>query len=953
MKKKFFFLLMAMASALSTMAQEYYFTHTARYKAMGENCVTNGGFAQLFEGWTNEQGQSVNSDVWAIEPGAGPHSENTLISLQSSNQEGDAFAGVWTLEQGLYIISYYIKAESPTSTSLTVGGSNYLDVYVNSDGTMAYGSNSVRVAAAEPIGTEWSQVVCVAQIEAGDQLVFVASQMATGTQIADIEIRQAQQVYDTRQAERLVAYAQQLLADDNLTENKDELAGALEGFILPLLADPTQCDDEVSMNAHIEMFMDEVFNPFLDANGANLVGTTLTDWSTWGGADYKAMANRGTWTFDGGRWGFYPNAPFMQGSREVTLERQEGDGYLAQAGIQTGMTLEASMRTAAGALDGLPAGKYFFSIEAQAVAAANRQSPYGGNHAIAVTGATISVGETDKVLSDTLSGYYWKTCYLIADISEGQEKKVGFSFPVLDGKVGGKFALRNPQVRQLGVSTAEAEFNKKKADFLVQQYNLGLRLANYPAELAGYPWEKDSLQRALDLAQPVYDASLLIIDANGTVLDRSMVNDEQTQLMLAEVNRLGRARSYIIAQNAPIDALQEALASATAALASPANGSAPATYRTALEDAVRAGEALMATLTSENQGPAFTEAANKIKKAQEEFEATAASRANPTNIFISNADFSDFAVNSNVTASGEHNGWQWTIGDGMGRWEIRDNETLGKGHGATCWRGTTAGPNGRVVQQAELTYEGLYEYRAKAYISEERINELVAAAEVVYDGGGMPIDTIYKPGIRLFFGEEGAPDSITISKCYMGVKDDGTYFERTSDGKQYPGMVYATYSVFFCKQGAGATRVEFGLEAFGNLANAGANGFGFGDNQLLYLGNEQQYLEDTRADLNSAISAAQDVNATANNYWGTKLSRYINDAQQATTAKEMQNALHGMREVTSRLGGSVEGISDTTISEGGRMRSGRFVYDIQGRLLSNSKLSKGIYIINGKKHIVR
>lgn len=220
---------------------------------------------------------------------------------------------------------------------------------------------------------------------------------------------------------------------------------------------------------------------------------------------------------------------------------------------------------------------------------------------------------------------------------------------------------------------------------------------------------------------------------------------------------------------------------------------------------------------------------------------------------------------------------------------------------------------------------------------------------MVYDND-QPVDTIYKPGIRLFFGAEGAPDSITVSKCYMGVKDDGTYFERTADGKQYPGMVYATYSVFFTKTVPGTTTVEFGLEAYGNLANAGANGFGFGDNQILFLGDEQQYMADTRTELGRVVSTAQDISSTVTGYWGVKLNRYINDAQQATTAKDMQNALHGMREVISRVGGDTEGIVEIETAKPETLQG---IYDLNGRRMKASTLPKGIYVVNGKKRIVK
>ena len=161
--------------------------------------------------------------------------------------------------------------------------------------------------------------------------------------------------------------------------------------------------------------------------------------------------------------------------------------------------------------------------------------------------------------------------------------------------------------------------------------------------------------------------------------------------------------------------------------------------------------------------------------------------------------------------------------------------------------GTTVGLDGKATQRIELTYEGLYEYRAEAYISEERLSELVAAANVIYNADEQPVDTVYMPNIRLFFGEDGRPDSVTVSKCYLGIKNDGSYFTREVSGTVYPGMVYANYSVFFKKTGSAPVTVEFGLEAFDNAANAGANGFGFGNNHIYFVGDEAQYLTDRKS----------------------------------------------------------------------------------------------------------
>ena len=952
MKKRFLQLLMSLLCMANLQAADYYYSHTARYKSMGESILANGNFADGTRGWTNQDGENVNAEIWSVESGVAPDGGYSIMSLKGVTEDGNALAQTVSLTPGTYIVSYYIKAETTTSTSVTADKENYLDIFLNADGSLVKDKDAVQVATAETVTDEWTQVLSVAEAETKTSLVFVAQHLAAGMMIANVEVVPVIEVYDIRRLQRIIAYADQLLADENLPEGRDNVLQALE-VTRSMLTDETQNEELTSMMELETMFAEEI-DMFLEMNGTNLIGTSLTDWSTWGQLNYTKLGTRGTWTFEGGRWGFTGNTDY--------LEFSEGDGYIASAGIQkegTRYTLDAGVRTAVGALSNLPAGKYFFSIEAQAVAAANRSNPYGANHNVPIVGPMIFVGSDSLTLeNDTLSGYYWKNYYHIAEVKEGEEIKMGFHFPKVSGE-GGRYSLRNPQVRQLGVTSEEAAFRQQLSVFTVQQYNLRQRLTNYPAELNAYNWGLDSLQRAVDHARTIYDASLLIVDAEGNVLQRDLVNEEQTQLLLDEVNALGRARNYVIALNAPVDDLKAAVEAANAALADEANASAPAGLRTALQAAVAAGQALLDNISSTPQVEEFIAAAAAIRESQEQFESTTATRSNPTDIQIENADFTAFSAGANYTpaTAGElKNGWHWSIGASTSRWEIRDNETLSQGHGASVWRGTTVGLDGKATQRIELTYEGLYEYRAEAYISEERLSELVAAANVIYNADEQPVDTVYTPNIRMFFGEDGRPDSVTVSKCYLGIKNDGSLFTREVSGTVYPGMVYANYSVFFKKTGSAPVTVEFGLEAFDNAANAGANGFGFGNNHIYFVGDEAQYLTDTKADVAKAVAAARSTLASVPaNYLTVKLQRYVDDAEKAETAKELQNALFGIQEIASRLAAMTNAVGDVFADEPKASLKADGVFTLQGVKLADSTdhLKPGLYIVNGKKTMVK
>lgn len=938
---------MVMCFAIGVCAQgEYLYTHTAKYVTIGTNQMANSNFSN-FDGWQNELGQEVMSQFWEKVEGIGPEGINAVMALSSDATDGSALIyKVSNLSEGNYTVSFWVRAEDGFTSSITSGTANYLDVFCNKTGEVSKVADDKQIAQKEVVSTEWQRVVYPVEVESGDYIVINIAKLPAGSMLAGFAVNESMEVFDTRISDRLLAYAEKLMADPNLPNGHEEFAGWIEEDFKAALNNPEMRDNKDEMSDFVDAFNNEYLVTFLTANGANLFPTYLQDWTTWGQYNYSKLGTKDNWTFEGGRWGFTGNTDY--------LEFTEGDGYIASAGIQnTGQyTLDASVRTRDGKLDELPVGKYFFSIEAQAVAAANRANPYGSDHSVVIANPFFFIGTDTITIADTLNGYYWKTYYAIGEIKEGDKKVLGFHFPIVDGKTGGRYSVRNPRAFLLGANNDDMEFQALKEAFVLQQYNLNKRITEYPIELSttDYPWEQDSLARTIAEALPVYEASLAIIDAAGNVLNKEEVTEENTQLLLDQVNALGRTRSFIIAQNAPVVALKEAVAAGIAALNDVAYAGAATAQRDALQAAVNYGQQLLDNISSTNQGDAFTSATADILAAKEEFEATSATRANPAEILIKNADFSDFAANSNITEGGQMKDWNWSLAASANRWEIRDNETLSQGHGASIWRGTTVSLDGKAQQTVQLPYEGLYEYRAEAYISEERINELVATAEIIDN------DTIFKPNIRLFFGEEGLADSIVVSKWYNGVKADGTYYTREVNGAKYGGMVYATYSVYFKKTGSGYVTAEFGLEARDNSATAGANGFGFGNNKIYYVGDEAKYLADTKTELTEAVVAAKTLAANnPDSYWTVKLNRYINDAEAATTAKAMQNALHGINEISSRLNGIATGIEALNVDKQNVNVDRKGIYTLTGIKVDGDmkNLRPGLYIVNGKKCLIK
>ena len=189
------------------------------------------------------------------------------------------------------------------------------------------------------------------------------------------------------------------------------------------------------------------------------------------------------------------------------------------------------------------------------------------------------------------------------------------------------------------------------------------------------------------------------------------------------------------------------------------------------------------------------------------------------------------------------------------------------------------------------------------------------------------------------------------------------------------------YSVIYVKTTDAEETMEFGLEAFDNGATSGANTFGFGDNRLYYLGPEAAYTSATEADYNAIVAEAKDliakygpktvddpldVDATVG--WITyKLMRYIGDEKYPwaegfgytapTTLQDKQNIILSLREYIDILklttNPELLGIEELTSAPQTAVRQQSGTYTLSGVRVSGKNLPAGLYIVNGKKVIVK
>ena len=999
MKKRLLLQLLAVGFAMSSFAAynagDYIYSSTAKYRIDGENLVTNGDFTvgDGTEGWTNDLGEAIDGATWGIETAAGPNGENAIKSLGASADEGKSLHNVWQLQPGFYTVSYWVKAPAVASSTITEGSTNYVNFFLNETGDNTI---TTAVAAAAPMMTEWNQVVMTVEVATESYLVFLANNVATDVMFTGFEIHQAVEVYDTRIAARYISHVDKVLNEPDFVNQAGDILGMLDMLKEVLAAEP---EDGTELTSLISEF-DVQYQMFLDEVAGNAIGTTidgvavtryLTDWATWGYYNWNNMTTRNTWTFEGGRWGFSPN--------NESLERPADDGYVASAGIQTSYDLtDVGVRLADGAFNNtsIRSGRFMFSIEAQAVSAANKAAPYGANTSVVIAGPRMWMGDRENPTvyeNDTLSNYYWQTFYIIGDIYEGTEVNAGFIFPNIEGGKGGRYSLRNPQFRIIGKSQSEVDHLYAYDQLVVQKNALKLRLdsanmINAWTQAAGYPWGHSTLQAAIDNYSSVYSTLLSVVDENGNEVNPGAVSLEYKDEILQAVRDMNSAISAYYTTNRAYQTLVSdvAVCNQSYNAAKNATGDKP-TFKAVIDEAQGM---IDNTTTDADEVDAFKEMDDRLLTAKEEFEKSSASRANPANLYVKgkNLNFESWTSKSTYSSdrTGENavNGWNIYIGADGKQWDIQPHADYEFGHRASIWRGTSVGPNGKMQQTITLTTPGVYEFRSRAFSAEygdgAHWNEYMAIANIC--GSDLddvnwidtPVDTVYHPNVRIFFGPEGAVnDSVTLTKCAPADHLVNPETGRLVYTREY-GMVY---SVLYIKNSSDPETVEFGLEAFENGATAGACTFGFGDNRLYYLGAADKYSTDTEAAYAAEVAKAGDLISQYGRshetvgWIVTKMMRLVGHSDYPwadglsyvapATLQDKQNVYLSLVELEKMLRWTLDpsliavesGIYEVNTTGTAVRPTIQGTYSLSGVRMDSKSLKPGLYIVNGKKVLVK
>lgn len=1025
MKKRLLLQAVALMCAVGSYAYEvgeYIYTPEAKFKVTDANKVINGDFSQGIGvgGWADVNGDEVDTEIWANGGAVGPNGENVRKCIGKTADEGEELTNIWSLSPGSYVISYAIKSEAGSgATSVTAGGDNYIDFFVNIDGSRAKGTKADGEAYPRSVAEtmnftdqEWKFYNDTVNINVGEYLVFHATNCATGLMLTNFTIQPVSQIYDDRIIRRRLAFAEMLLArpeaDFPDEEAREELLDIVDHINEVLSGEDktTNIESVQAMNGEMSDLEMAIQN-FLDLNTAPI--STGLSWAGAGNVQKAGWVR--SWYGTGGRW--------FHGNNGIPDDEEACMNYMPGAFEFTNGVISY--------IYGLSKfdeeTEYMFTMDLKGFHYMGNSTSTGSattpNYDAPFIGAWLKAGapkdetsdvkdiagqgtypEESVLCCDTLDTRNYNTYTIFVKVPAGQ-KRVEFlaeSTRADDNIRGGAFFCSTPRVYQLHTSVVKNDYWNEVAAVIVQQKALADRFTYIADDLAktkadGFPWGKAALTDSLNKYKPLYEASLAVIDAEGNVVSEELSNIAKTSTdslkvweadLLAAVKTLNTARNAYNNLNAKYTQLQTSVANGEE-LATKYAGKGNATREQKLNALLAEGKQLIEAAaevdpeTDTEAGNAAAAKAVEIDYARVSFHNSFAVYSNSSEQIIANPNFA-----SNL------NGWTASTDNNNGAFKRNSDANRGwlAGTGAGAWRGNTASPNNKMVQTITISDAGVYEYKASAYGFNEVNAQDSPMAYFITNEDGVNIDTLYTNSeLKLFFGSDGVADSVRIHSHYGPATNNYAMTYSAADATVRTGYWCSPYSVVYIKTQEGEETVELGMSTMGNIGKAGANTFGFGDNQILFGGSVDAYTTAAKADLSSLIEQAEQLISTnENSANGTvvgrlgRMSRRLADAEKALAGEALAQYTNGssdgvapvdeqtqlLKNILNTRNYLAETINDVQVALGielgidtpqymptqAQMAQG--VYTISGQRVSNVKsLRPGLYIVAGKKFFVK
>lgn len=920
MNKRLLISFAAIMGAMTSFAYnvgDYVYTHDAKFKVVGENLIANGNFASNYDRWKDYAGGALSPDYWSIETGAAEDGKGNVI--QSANGGADLTGNYMyqavPFESGkTYVVTFKMKGVEPGTTSITQKTSNYVDVFANADGTVSKTAERFQqVATTDALNAEWTNYSYsfTDTVTGGSTGYIVVSfgQLTQGTQISDVEIREVESVFDTRISDKEIAYAKSLLAIDDFKNGRGDFQGVLEyiegAFGSSAMDDPSTAEDA------LKNFVDAE-NAFLDANSYD-VSSMINSKQLWTTKMQKANGTYGDWYVEGSsRW-------FHDPSSDPYIRDYFPGNYSLNAGT-------------AKIVKKMPAGKYFFSCESKGhrMAGTSKATQNVPDYTWTVEGCKVFVGKDSVAFN--LDQRNFERNFVMSTVADGDTLNAGFWHPALTEKLGGQIYVQNPVLRIVG-DNSNGEMKTYVENYVTlnaiatQANSLKVMLdsAAVISAKAEYPWGKAELNDTTTKYQAVY-SELSVLKPGAELFDVAADSLEQSMRIVRS------AINAYYSLNAPYTDLKAQIAQANESINLPANANGDkAPFKTVIDKA----QGLINSATAEyNEELAqqMKDAKTELVAAQSTFESTTAAFNNPSEVQIVNPFFEGAGKYQIPT------GWTGVMDENSnGRWKGGSDKNYENGTYVQVWRGYTAFPKNSLAQQVNVLKSGVY---------------VLSCQTICYNENGS------KDGDRntysgVFYYGKLTESADTIAAHMIHTNRNVGY---------YPEI----YAVVYDKADEAETSIEFGYNALNNTC---CNQYTFGGNHLRYMGPKAKFDTDLAAALATSLEkgaamyqsiASFENDATVESKTGLtygniyiNLGHAVDYAQTAETSSQKMTAYYQLQDAIKNANVVVAGVKGIIAEPVAKIQNG--VYTLTGVKVADNaaNLPQGLYIVNGKKVIVK
>lgn len=921
MNKRLLISFAAIMGAMTSFAYnvgEYVYTHDAKFKVVGNNILTNGNFSSNYDGWKDYADGALSPDYWSIETGAAQDGGNVIQSADAAaDLTGNYMYQAVPFETGKsYVITFKMKGVEPGTSSITQKTSNYVDVFANADGTTSKTADRFQqVATTDAISAEWTSYSYsfTDTVSGGSTGYIIVSfgQLAQGTQISDIAINEVEQVYDSRIADKEIAYGKSLLAIDDFKNGRDDFMGVLEGVEAAFKG--SELDDVAAAEDALKSFV-EAEDIFLDANSYD-VSSMINSKQLWTTKLQKANGTYGDWYVEGStRWFHDPASdPYIRDYIQASYNLPAGTAKIVKE---------------------MPAGKYFFSCESKGyrmagTGSAVRNTP---DYTYVVEGAKVFIGK-DSVSFD-LDQRNFERHFVMSTLAEGDTLNAGFWHPAtsVDNQLGGQVYMQTPVLRIIG-DNSNGEMQKYVEDYVTlkniatQANSLKVMLdsAVVISAKAEYPWGKAELNDTTTKYQAVY-SELSVLQPGAELFD--VAADSLKQSM--SIVRSAIHTYYNL--NAPYTDLKAQIAQANESINLPANANGDkATFKAVIDKA----QGLINNTTAEyNEGLAqqMKDAKTELADAQSAFESSTAAFNNPSDLQLVNPFFASAGKYKIPT------GWTGVMDENSNaKWKGGTNKNYENGTFVSAWKGYTYFPKNSVAQQVNVLKSGVYVLSCQTICYNEK--------------GSQDGDRNTHSGVFYYGKLSESADSIATHMIHTN-RNVGYYPE--------------IYAVVYDKADEVETSIEFGFNALNNTC---CNQYTFGGNHLRYMGPKAKFDTDLAAALAASLekgaamyqsiaSFENDATVESNTdlTYGNiyiNLGHAVEYAQAAETSSQKMTAYYQLEDAIKNANVVVTGVKGIIAEPVAKIQKG--VYTLTGVKVADNaaNLPQGLYIVNGKKVIVK